>query len=124
MIALTAAPQYGFPPRVSLVQIVDMRTLLIEWEEVECVFQRGPLNYTVRYGIYDERSGITNDSMLVDSITRNYNFNLSNFIPNTTYVFEVSAFNMFGQTQYYRSGYGYKVTSSGTLEEIPLVASK
>ena len=115
---------YGHPPRVSLVQIVDVTTLSIEWEKVECVFQGGPLNYSLRYGIYDEISGVSNYSVFIDTTNRTYTFNLTDLTLNTDYVFEVSAYNTFGQTQYYRSGYGYRITNSGILEEIPLVASK
>ena len=121
---MNVAPLRGHPPRVTSVQIVDVATLFIEWEEVECVFQKGPLNYTLRYGIYDERSGVSNHSVFIETTTRAYTINLTDLTPNIVYVFEVLAYNMFGQTQYYRSGQGYIITNNGTLEKIPLLASK
>ena len=123
LIFPTVAPWYGYPPRVTSVEVVDMTTLAIEWEEVECIFQRGrPLNYTLRYGIYDELSGAVNYSITIDNTNTAYV--VADLIPNTIYVFEVAAYNMVGATQFYYSNQGYLITDSGTLEEILLVASK
>ena len=96
------APFHGYPLRVTLVQVVDMTTLFIEWEEVKCLFQgSATINYTLRYGIYDETLGVTKESILIDSTSSAYTLNLTGLNSNSIYIFEVAAYNMFGAIQFY-----------------------